>query len=265
MLMLSVLLVLGGCVKYNAAFNISADDKVDVSLLLAIQQQYASLVREACTPSGNKNLPAGTITPYTADGYVGCTLKSSGLELSKDFKDNSPYLITHEGGEYTFWWNTKTGASTGTSTGTDSSTITSAMFTSFKVAVTFPGEVTSHSGSSTVEGTTVIWTNPDDAFTGDGLKATSKGASPLLPELPWGVGLAGLLIVVVVGLAVWSRSRRRRSLLDQAWAAMLAGDQATDLATNSTVESEREPRLGAVQPTTLVAPSAPSLTDQSPS
>jgi hypothetical protein len=208
MLMLPLLLILSSCVKFDAAFKISANDRVDISMLLAVQQQYASLVRESCTPNGTSTLPAGAVTPYSQDGFIGCTIKASGIPLSQVFKADSTLIITHENGQYSFWMK-----NTNTNTGSDTS-LTSAMFTTFKVAVTFPGEVTSHSGSSTVEGTTVTWTNPSDALTGDGLKATSKEANPLLLALPWAIGLVGLLLVVGIGIAVWSRVRSRRSVTD---------------------------------------------------
>jgi len=252
MLMLPLLLILAGCVKFDAAFKISADDRVDINLLLAVQQQYSSLVREACTPSSTNNLPAGTITSYSQDGFVGCTLKASGVPLNQAFKDNSTYVITHENGQYTFWMkNTNTGTSSDASSGTDSTAMTSAMFTTFKIAVTFPGEVTSHSGSSTVEGTTVTWTNPDDALTGDGLKATSKEANPLLLALPWVIGLVGLLLVGGVGLAVWSRVRSRPSV--KHITAPVVPDAAyptPNQATNSTPYQAANPdtRSAPVQP-----------------
>lgn len=215
LLLLPLLVILAGCVKFDAAFKISANDQVDINLLMAVQQQYSSLVREACTPDGSSNLPAGTITPYSQDGFVGCTLKASGIPLKQAFKDNSTYVITHENGKYTFWMkNTNTGTSSDTASGTGSSAMTSAMFTTFRIAVTFPGEVTSHSGSSTVDGTTVTWTNPDDALTGDGLKASSKEASPLLMALPWVLGLVGALLLGAIAVVVWTGARRRRLVVD---------------------------------------------------
>lgn len=59
------------------------------------------------------------------------------------------------------------------------------------VTVRFPGEVISHNGSSTVDGTTVTWTDIDEIFGEEGLLATANdvdGGSPpgsILPTDPY--------------------------------------------------------------------------------
>lgn len=58
------------------------------------------------------------------------------------------------------------------------------------VSVTFPAEVISHSGSSTLDGTTVTWTDIDEIFGEEGLSATARdvegGSAPgsILPTDP---------------------------------------------------------------------------------
>ncbi len=52
--------------------------------------------------------------------------------------------------------------------------IDGAYYTEFEFSITFPGEVLTHNGSSTVAGTTVTWTDADDFYSVEGLKATAK-------------------------------------------------------------------------------------------
>lgn len=205
LLMVPLLFLLGGCIKFDTAIRISANDKVDVTMLVAIQQQYASMIAEACSSTSGTGMdlpPGSTITQYQQDGFTGCTIQATQIPLKDGFKDDSGLTITHENSQYTFWMKN-------TSTDEDSSGMSSMMFTSFKVAVTFPGEVTSHNGSSTVEGTTVTWTNAADLFAGEGLKATSKEANPFVGALPWLLGLAGLLGVAAVVFLVVNRRKRQ--------------------------------------------------------
>jgi len=234
LLMLPLVLMLASCVKYETAIKISANDHVDISMLLAVQQQYASLVRESCTPNGASSVPAGSISSYSQDGYVGCTIKGSGIPLINASNQNGVFSITHQNAQYTFQMKNTT------SDTTSDTSLTSAMFTTFKLAVTFPGEVTSHSGSSTVEGTTVTWTDPDDALKGNGLKATSKEADLLLLAVPWALGLAGLLLVAAVAIAVWGHVRSRRTVSD-------VPDNSQDDATYPTPYpvTYADPRTGA--------------------
>ena len=48
----------------------------------------------------------------------------------------------------------------------------------FKVSVTFPGKVLSHSGASKVDGKTVTWTDIEDLESYSGLEASGEVASP---------------------------------------------------------------------------------------
>lgn len=208
--MLPLVLLLSGCLKMDTNFKISADDRVTGSMLLAIQQQYAGLIRDTCDPktAGQGTLPEGTITPYTDGGYVGCTITFSGPTSA--FNDSKDLIIRHQDGQYLFFMvNRPSDTASGMSGTPETSRL---MFDSFRVSVTFPGQVTSHSGSSTVQGTTVTWTDPMDMVSGDGLKATSQEASALQAALPWAMEIgAGLLLVGLVAVVVVIGVRRRRA------------------------------------------------------
>ena len=207
LLLLPLVLLLSGCLKLETNFKISADDRVTGSMLVAIQQKYASLIRDTCDPTSGSNgvLPPGAISPYNDGNYVGCTIKFSGP--ASVFSHSSELTIRHENGQYLFAM--RNSSSTGAN-GAGTSEVTALMFDSFKVAVTFPGEVLSHNGSSTVTGTTVTWTDPADMLSRDGLRATSKEASPLAAALPWALPTAGALLVLGLAVVGWVLVRRRR-------------------------------------------------------
>lgn len=139
---------------------------------------------------------SGSVAPYYVAGYVGCTVSGT-VPLSLLSPGSvQGFMISSTGGEYKFAMQIPGKAST--------LGLTPEMLDEFSVAVTFPAEVTSHNGSSTVEGTTVTWTDPEDLLGGEeGLQATSKAASiAAIPNdmrpLAWFVGALALLGIVAL-------------------------------------------------------------------
>lgn len=197
MAFLPLLFMLGGCVKLDADIVISAQDTVDLTMLLAIQDEYTATVDTFCEQDGS----SGTVTVYRQDGYVGCVREVDGAPLAGLSDENLDLSVIHADGQYRF---TMASAELGAATGGQQQ-VAEALFSDFRVAVTFPGEVTAHNGSSTVDGTTVTWTDASDMLSGEGLVATADEASSMLALLPW-VG-AGLLVAagMVVGLLLLKR------------------------------------------------------------
>lgn len=233
LLTLPLMVLLAGCVKFDSAMSVSSDDKVDATMLIAIQKQFASMVREVCTPKGQTAMPNATITPYEDDDYTGCTVSAHSIPIDQLAKTGSSWKFAHENGQYTF-----TMANSNQSN--DSAGMSGKMFTSFKAAVTFPGDVISHSGSSTVQGTTVTWTDPDDMFTDKGLTATAKEASPVQAAMPALLGLAGLLVVGGLGAVIWMAVRRRRAAAAAQPSVSEAGTFAVPYPSNSPTAASSE-------------------------
>lgn len=83
----------------------------------------------------------------------------------------------------------------------------------FKVSVTFPGKVISHSGSSSVDGNTVTWTDIKDSTSG--LKAVGErptGAATAGPSFWKGFGRHGIrggIIGLIAGIASYFGNKRR--------------------------------------------------------
>jgi hypothetical protein len=80
----------------------------------------------------------------------------------------------------------------------------------FDVEITFPGEVLSHSGSSLVDGTTVLWNDPSDFFSGAGLSASGRDRPLPIQLLPLAAGLCALVSLA----AAVSRRRVRPDAAD---------------------------------------------------
>lgn len=202
--LLAILFLTSGCVKFDVDMKISPRDHIDMTMLLAIQQQYASEMGEICDPSSDAGTFAGgTVEPYEQDGFIGCTITANSVPIAEVLGEDSPLRVVHQDSQYSF-------SMANTDTDDGSAEMARMMFTTFRVAVTFPGEVTSHSGSSTLEGTTVTWTDPTDWLSGEGLRATSKEPNPLAVALPWAASLL-VLVAVIAGVVVLLKRRKSQA------------------------------------------------------
>ena len=179
-LVVPVLLLMTGCVKLNADIVLHTDDSIDLTMDVGIEQSAASTmgITDMCatmTESGGSgvNVSDVTMTPHTDGGYVACKIQGKGTIQDAVGEGIS---ITHADGVFTFKMNgTDLGTNVPSSYG-DLSTILSDL----KISVTFPGEVLTHNGNSTVSGTTVTWSDVNDFFTAEGLEATGKDTGSVL-------------------------------------------------------------------------------------
>ena len=200
-LVLPLLVLLSGCVKFDATSTIGSDDKISASVTLAVQDDYSFGVDQLCETTLGSMLPGGQSSSYSQGGYTGCTVSVQGVAISTFA--TTPFLtIKHENGQYSFELSSSVASAVGGSSGAG------LVFDSFSFAVTFPGEVLTHSGSSTVSGTTVTWTDADDLLSGDGLQATSKesGGWSLGGMLPI-LGIAAAVLVLGTGAFVLMRRK----------------------------------------------------------
>lgn len=200
LLLIPVLVLLSSCMRYQNDIVIQSEKRVDITLNVGIQKSMATTdatTPEAICEGNTQGLSMNQVIagwqdvskePYDDGAYVGCRISGwiAPGDLSGDIR------ITKEGKLWRF-----------TMQPTSNGQLTASTMTDFRVSVTFPGEVQSHSGSSTVEGRKVTWTRTSD-LSGAGLEATSKvGGWPswLVPALiGLGVLLAGLVVFLFVRL-----------------------------------------------------------------
>ncbi|MDO4413174.1 hypothetical protein [Cutibacterium sp.] len=181
-LFLLPLVLLAGCVKIDAAMDIKDEDHIHVKVTMGMSKSAASMsqqniMSELSDCSDVYGLGSGVRNAkgeeFEDDQYIGCTFSSdvTATEFnagvgSKIIFDKDKVTFTMDAGYFD--------DVAGVGVPRDTSLITA-----FTLSVTFPGKVLSHSGSSTVDGSTVTWTDPHDVFSSAGLSATgerSKGA-----------------------------------------------------------------------------------------
>ncbi|MCL2422489.1 MAG: hypothetical protein FWD11_01115 [Micrococcales bacterium] len=194
----AALIATSGCMKIDLSIDIKSDDDIWVSSVLGARRsavEAQEINADDLCESLNKDdgvtlyAPGLTDAPATDvsdDKYVAC--KMEGTSNLENMTDN----LEHVDGTYVF-----------TMDSSDSSEgVNSSMVDSVEISVTFPGKVLEHNGSSTVSGTTVTWTNPDDMFTPEGLRAVGEdtpSTSTVSDYVLWiAIGVVGLLVIVII-------------------------------------------------------------------
>ncbi|MDR1712501.1 MAG: hypothetical protein LBR58_11740 [Propionibacteriaceae bacterium] len=187
---LAGLLLLAGCVKMEFSIDIHSDDDIDISMLMAIDKDYADEFGDMCDLAKSSAGSSGDFTAeeFTDDDYKGCRV------FGKTNLDSAGTMVTHTGGKYYF--------SSGASDSAYGSDLDASMFTGFKFEVTFPGPVESCSGNGVISGNTCTWTDAADLINGmEAVGADSGGPLAGGGGIPWGI-IAAVIGVIIVGAVV---------------------------------------------------------------
>ncbi len=169
---LPLLLALTSCMRLKTEIVINEDKTgsivMDYGMDKAMAEEMAGepVTAEDFCADMDLDSSGGTITPYDDGTYVGCLIETPNSPLAEDSG------ITWVGDEVHFQMDSD-------EAGVDDAggeELDSSYFTDFEISVTFPGEVLTHNGSSTVNGTTVTWSNPSDLYSAEGLRATAKAS-----------------------------------------------------------------------------------------
>ncbi|WCC79468.1 hypothetical protein O6R08_08070 [Cutibacterium equinum] len=232
-LLMAPLLLLSGCGKFNAGFIITDEDHVTMTMTIGVLKSSLDKIpadeaeiftngRIDCSELEKtdefKESAAGILTVKSFDDgkYVGCTMMGTGTvsELtgqpssspssgesaaarSEDDEGDGPVFITFKGNKVRFLLDGS--AVLDIISDFDSSGLAgSAGISDFKISVTFPGKVLSHSGSSKVDGKTVTWTDVRDLSSSSGLEASGERRSGF-PGWAW---MVLVVVVVAVGGAI---------------------------------------------------------------
>lgn len=199
-----LVLVLAGCVRFQANLTLSPEDTVSGDIVVAVivgdesdsKQQAIDAADdiEAQLLSGISGAQGVTRTDYDQDGYAGYrfTLDKTPLEAFSGGGSEGALTLTRTGDEFTF-------AGTLDFTPDDDEVIAEDDDTSgITVAITFPGEVTDTNGE--VSGTTVRWETTYQAridMTATGSAISTGPPAWVLPVVVVGAFLLVALLVVV--------------------------------------------------------------------
>lgn len=198
--LLTFLVALTGCIK------------VDTTIVITNDRDVAFTVRTGAKVDPNKppqpdacadpQFQGGKKTPYNDGQYSGCLYEFT-TSISGQKVDG--LTITRHDGVYDMTYRIPAKAA--------QDGIKPEGLTSFKVAVTFPGDVVKHNGSSTANGRTVTWTDPKDLFTAEGLHATGgEGESPSgLGFLVWAIPVGVVVLAAIVGVVIMATRKKGTS------------------------------------------------------
>lgn len=209
LLLLPFLLVLAGCGRLNADFEIVDASTINLSMDVAFESQaledggYTS-AEDFCTDASGEessSLDSAQWEPYEENGMWGC--RAEGVATAEDF--GADLNLAEEGGELTLSLGSGLGVSQsdldlyGTYYDTDAF--------DFRVSFTFPGDVIEASGGE-IDGNTVVFSDPVEF--NDGVEITAEaGGFPWLIIVIVAV-VVGLLLVAVVAVAIFLVVRNRR-------------------------------------------------------
>ena len=205
LLSIPVLILMSGCVRMKADYEILSESKVQVSMDIGMRNdavaEFGQEVPDFCEDTSSLDVlgvPAEEYTDEGAGGYSGCRL--AGTAPISELNDGN-ITLTLDDDIWTFGMEGSSG---------DTEGMTADMLSDFQIRVTFPGEVLTHSGGSTLEGTTVTWVDPGDLFTTEGLKATAENSGGFATPA-WLWPLLGALVVIgaVVAIILLQRKKQR--------------------------------------------------------
>lgn len=199
LLMIPVVLLTASCVRMQSHYEILGDDEIRMAVDIGVQNKYIEDKDrdnpDLCASNGLVETETLQVEQYVEDGedgYTGC--RQVGTARISDKPENA--LFTLDDDVWTFSMEGGRGES-----------VKPDAFTEFIVSVTFPGKVLTHSGTSTVDGTTVTWSNPKDYTDGDGLTATASNTASLM----WLWSLLGVVALFALGVLAYNLRTRNRA------------------------------------------------------
>ena len=206
-----LVLLLSGCVRFQAQLSFNPDDTVDGSIVVAVvlsdeddaKTQAAASVEqiEAQLLAGLRGETGVRASEYDQDGYFGTRfdLDDTPLTAFSGGGNEGKLALSRDGDEYVF-----SGLLDFTPDDGQDAVEPEDDTTNITISVTFPGTVTEHNGE--LSGTTVSW----KASVESKIEMDARGS--VTPNGPpaWVIivsALAGLAIVVAVLLVVLRRTR----------------------------------------------------------
>ncbi|AXK46123.1 LppM family (lipo)protein [Brachybacterium saurashtrense] len=207
-LLLPFVMVLAGCGKLHADFDIQDVDRIDATFDVAIDEEFAagswSSADEFCQDAEGETLvddaDAPTVEPYEEDGRFGCVI--TGVITSDDY--DSEFSLTEEDGEYHLVMSGDPSIDTSEIEGYG-------LEIDFRMTFTFPGEILEAPGGQ-IDGSSVTYTEMDVLAQGIDIRAEAGGSFPWVIVLVV-VLVLGFLLLLVLAAAIFLvvRSRRKKN------------------------------------------------------
>lgn len=208
LLLVPFMMVLAGCGKFDATFDIKDAETIDVTMDIGLDtsligSEYSSAEEMCAEMEGEESGVAGeiapTVEPYEADGMYGC--KITGVVDNEEFGNGLD--LVEEDGEYHF---TLDPAQAGLGDLADP-TLADYGF-EFSMTFIFPGEIIESSGGQ-IDGSTVVFTDAAEIANGIDIRAEAN-------SFPWviviiAVLVVGFLLLLVLAAVVFFVVRSRRS------------------------------------------------------
>src|SRR5215217_729336 len=199
---------LSGCMKVDAQLVIHEDDTVSGSVVLALDKRLAGLTGksedqlvDSIGVDADKIAHGAATEPYSDAGFVGHRIVFTGTPLS-DFHgtgDHDSLTLTHDGRSYLL----NGVVDLRTVNLADPAVQRFADLFTFRISITFPGEVVEHNG--VLDGRTVTWSPKP----GQSSELHARAEEPGITWWPWALGAGVFIVVIAAALLVWVLSRRR--------------------------------------------------------
>jgi hypothetical protein len=197
--------VLTGCLKMDMDIEVTSDDTVSGTLILAFPKALfgaAGQDPDDLLQGGFGDAEGVTTEPYDDGEWVGQEYRFDGMPLSafNESQDENALTITRKGDRFVVDGVLDFTADAGTGGRDDPfGDAAGAAFANaqIRIAIGFPGEVIETNGE--VEGTTVVWT-PTFGERTELTAVASAGGSAIPPWVWIALGLAVVAVIAVVGI-----------------------------------------------------------------
>lgn len=218
LLAILALLLLSGCFKVEMDLEVNADETVDGTMIVALDEEmYAMLsADDDSSMFGTEDMPEGAeVEPYEADGLKGQKVTFTDVPLTEFAQSleegDGEFSLRHEGDEYVFEASMSPDdmaiGSDSSSTGELDQSMDEAAQrmleeAEFKIAITFPGDIVESNG--TEKGNTVSWDVDLTEETQMRAVAADEDSGR------WIVPVAlGAIVLLMLGVGGWLLLRRR--------------------------------------------------------
>lgn len=220
-------LLMTGCLKVDMDLKVSSDNTVSGKVIFAVDKQLLAMSGSTFDEamSGSTPFPSGSgvsESDYEDDTFTGKQYEFDGLPLEKfnTPNDTEALNIVREGDTFTVH-GVLDFSSSDTGTGTSDTAVQMMQSAEIRVAITFPGAVTSSNGQ--VDGNTVTWTpkiGERTELTAVASAVESGGGNTTMIII---IAAVALLVVIVLVVVMSKRGKGGEPAMAAADAGLAAG------------------------------------------